>query len=337
MRILITGSSGTIGSEVLKQLCQNDKHQITVFDKKTSVSVRKLNPYKNKVNIVYGDIRNIKDIDKVTKNQDVVIHLAAIIPPLSGKKPKMANDVNVTGTQNLVSSLEKNSEKAFLLYSSSVSIYGDRIKNPRITTEDAVHPSEGDNYGNTKIKAEQIIRQSKLNWTIFRLSAIMGANNHKVSKIMFHMPLCTNMEITTPEDTATAFVNAIHKKEILNKQTFNLGGGEKCLITYGEFLSRSFQIFGLGKADFPEHCFAEKNFHCGFYADGEKLQNIVNFRNDNIDSYFEKVRMAVPPIQKRFASWFSKPVKSLLTMQSEPLKAYKKKDTKQMQHFFFNS
>ena len=334
MKILLTGPSGTIGNEVLKQLCRNQEHQITVFDKKTSTSVRKLKPYKNKVSIVYGDIRNLKDIEKVTKSQDVVIHLAAIIPPLSVKKPKMATEVNVNGTQNLISSLEQNSQKAFLLYSSSVSIYGDRIKNPRITTEDEIRPSEGDNYGNTKIKAEEIIRQSKLDWTIFRLSAIMGANNHKVSKIMFHMPLCTNMEITTPEDTATAFVNAIHKKGLLNKQIFNLGGGEQCLITYNEFLSRSFQLFGLGKADFPEHCFAEKNFHCGFFADGDKLEHIVNFRNDNMETYFEKVRQAVPPIQKRFASIFHKPVKRLLTMQSEPLKAYKKKDTAQMHHFF---
>jgi nucleoside-diphosphate-sugar epimerase len=81
MKILLTGPSGTIGSEVLKQLCRNQEHQITVFDKKTTASVRKLKPYKNKVSIVYGDIRNLKDIDKVTKSQDVVIHLAAIIPP----------------------------------------------------------------------------------------------------------------------------------------------------------------------------------------------------------------------------------------------------------------
>jgi nucleoside-diphosphate-sugar epimerase len=334
-KILLTGASGMVGFEVLRQLCkQINRFDITVFDLKTSKSVKKLNRYNDRANIVYGDISNFKDVEEIGKNQDVVIHLAAIIPPLADEKPKLANKVNTVGTQNLVRALESASPSVFLLYSSSISVYGDRLKDPFIKVGDKIKPSDRDEYAITKIKAEKIIRQSKLDCSIFRLTAIMGG--HKVSKLMFHMPLDTAMEIATPEDTARAFVNAIdHRGQLLN-QTFNLGGGEACRIIYNEFLERSFKIFGLGKPDFPPKAFAERNFHCGYYADGDELENILHFRKDTIDSYFEKVKMTVPAWQKILTRIFRKQIKKKLLKQSEPYVAWLTQEIKNISHYFVN-
>ena len=88
-------------------------------------------------------------------------------------------------------------------------------------------------YGQSKLDAETIVRNSSLNWTVFRLAAIM--KNHKISKLMFHMPLDTKLEICTPEDTARAFLHAIFKSALLRGRVFNLGGGESCCMTYREF------------------------------------------------------------------------------------------------------
>ena len=79
--VLLTGASGTVGFEVLKQLVETDWYQLTVFDKKTSKSIKKFAPFKARIEIVYGDISRPEDIEKVAKDRDVVIHLAAIIPP----------------------------------------------------------------------------------------------------------------------------------------------------------------------------------------------------------------------------------------------------------------
>ena len=92
-----------------------------------------------------------------------------------------------------------------------------------IRVGDALRPSEGDEYAKTKILAEQLIQESKLDWCILRLSAIMGVDNHKLSGLIFHMPLATPMEITTPEDTGLAFANAIAKRELLSKLIWNPG------------------------------------------------------------------------------------------------------------------
>jgi nucleoside-diphosphate-sugar epimerase len=335
LQILLTGASGSVGFEALKLLIEKrDQFDITVFDIKSRASLKKFSPFKEEIEIIYGDITNDDDIKKACSGKDFVIHLAAIIPPVADDNPELAHRVNTIGTENLVRNLEQFSPKTFLVFSSSISVYGDRLKTPLIKVEDPLTPSEGDEYATTKIKAEEIIRESKLDWSIFRLTAIMG--NHKISKLMFHQPLETSLEIATPKDAARAFVNAVDHKKELSKKTYNLGGGENCRIIYKDFLDRSFTIFGLDKPDFPEKTFAEKNFHCGYYQDGNVLENILHFRNDNLESYFSNEKRKVSTLKKAFTSIFKKPIKNYLLKQSEPYTAFIEKDNKMIRHYFEN-
>ena len=332
-KVLLTGASGTVGFEVLKQLhTQKERFDITVFDVKSVKSKKKFHPYKKDITIIYGSICNENDINKIGTHQDIVIHLAAIIPPLADDMPELSHQVNAVGTQKLIAFLEKTSPTAFFIYSSSISVYGDRLNTPFINVNDNINPSIGDEYAKTKIEAEKTIKSSRLDWTIFRLAAIMGG--HKVSKLMFHQPLKTSLEIATPEDTARAFINAIDKQEQLSKKTFNLGGGESCRMVYENFLAHSFNIYGLGELNFPLKSFAEKNFHCGYYEDGDVLNNLLDFRNDSIESYFEKEKQKLSPFKVKIISIFKNPIKSYLKKQSEPLIAYTTKDKELMQQFF---
>lgn len=334
MRVLLTGGSGAVGQNVLKQLVEEKKIELVAFDIKTKKSMRFYAPFLNKMSVVYGDISKREDLISACQGIDAVIHLAAIIPPLADQNPQLAHQVNVVGTQNLLSLVEENSPNAFFLYASSVSVYGNRLIDPYIKIGDPLLPSVGDEYAKTKILAEESIQKSRLDWSIFRLSAIMGVDNHQISPLMFHMPLDTSMEITTPQDTGRAFVHALHKREQLSKQIFNLGGGEACRISYEEFLSTSFKIFGLGELNFPRNSFAENNFHCGYYADGDELENIVHFRRDTITSYFEAVKKSVSPLKKFFASLFRGIIKRHLLKQSDPLKAHNNQDKELILRYF---
>ncbi len=331
-KILLTGASGTVGTEVLKILSLMSGIELNIFDiaNKKSNQIKKL--YCKDACFIFGDITSKKEIEKIPSDIDVVIHLAALIPPAADKLPVLAQRINVEGTRNLIEQIKKTSPKAFFMYSSSISVYGDRVLNPNISVSDNLQISEGDIYGQSKLDAETLVQNSNLNWTIFRLAAIM--KNHKMSKLMFHMPLDTKLEICTPEDTARAIVNALDHIEELNSKIFNLGGGEKCCISYQNFLKRFFRIFGLGKLNFPQFAFAEKNFHCGYYADGDVLENLLHFRNDTIESYFEKTNHSIAVIKKILAYLFSPLIKVILLSQSEPYRAYLKKDKKLMKHFF---
>jgi len=331
-QVLLTGASGTVGIEVLRLLVKDKAYQVTVFDKNTRHAVKLLSPYQDRINIIYGDLCKQDDVLKIPGDIDVAIHLAAIIPPESDENTALTFQVNVQGTKGIITLLELTSPKAFLLYSSSISVYGDRILNPGITRNDLLNPSDGDEYGETKIQAEALIRNSKLDWSIFRLSAIM--KNHKMSKLMFHMPLNTQLEICSPKDTAKAFVEAMNKREALSGKIFNLGGGESCRITYEVFLEKSFRLFGLGKVNFPHNTFAQRNFHCGIMKDGDILENILHFRNDTLDSYFKDTKHSIPFMTKIFSTLFRVIIKRILANQSEPLRAIKTNNYPLINHFF---
>ncbi len=335
IKVLLTGASGTVGKEVLLQLGEfSDEIEITVFDKEFTGSRNFYKKLGRNFNLIFGDISEKKDIRKACADKDVIIHLTAIIPPLADIHPELAEDVNIKGTRNLVECTEELSPKAFLIYSSSISVYGDRISNPWIKTRDKLMASDRDEYARTKIEAEKIIINSKINWMIFRLTAIMGINNHKPSPLMFHMPLDTPLEIATPKDTGRAFVNALKHLDVLNKKIYNLSGGEKCRITYSDFLSRSFEIFGLGPLSFQKKAFARKNFHCGYYEDGDLLNEILDFRRDSIEDYFNNLKKSIPLVKKIATTIFRNIIKLNLERQSEPLIAIKTDNKADIQHYF---
>lgn len=333
-KILVTGASGRVGYRVLSQLVWNHpEYQINAFDLKTKKSVKRLTEFGNKVAVVYGDITDAESVRKICTDVDIAIHLAAIIPPLAEDDPGFANKVNVEGTRNIVQQLERYSPNAFLMYSSSISVYADRIDDPYIRVGDPIRANAiGDEYTKTKIAAEQIIQSSCLDWTIFRLCGIMG--EHKMSRLMFYMPLKTPMEIATAEDAARAFVHAIEKRSEVSKQIFNLGGGEQMRITYEDFLSRSFTMMGLGKVDFPPNHFAEKNFHGGHYTDSDTLEDILHFRRDTVDSYFAEFSNSKSNFEKRMIRLLRKPIKYFLAKMSDPYKAVKTGDQRMITAFF---
>ncbi len=334
-RILLTGASGTVGKEVLKQLCElPDSIEVTVFDRQTRYSKSFYRKFNNNIILFYGDISNKNDICKACKSIDVVIHLAAIIPPLADKNHELARAVNITGTKNLIECIEEQSPGAFFLYSSSISVYGDRTSSPFINTTDPLVPSERDEYAITKIEAEKLIRNSKLKWSIFRLTAIMGMDNHKPSELMFHMPLDSHLEIATPGDTGRAFVNSLVHLNKLDRKIFNLSGGEECRILYRDFITRSFEISGLGEPDFKENSFATKNFHCGYYNDGGKLNEIVDFRRESIDDYFNSMKKNISPFRRIITFLLRRIVKNRLQKKSEPLLALMTNNTNNINHYF---
>jgi nucleoside-diphosphate-sugar epimerase len=334
-KVLITGASGAVGSELVHQLVQfSDLFTITLFDQNTPNSTRFLRRFERLTRIVYGDITNKDDLIEVCQKQDFIIHLAAIIPPVADEFPDLAYSVNVEGTENIVHAVEQGSPDAFLIFASSISVYGDRVENPWIKVGDPLIPSEGDAYALTKIKAESCITNSSLDWTIFRLTAIMG--KHKLTELFFHMPLDTLLEIATSRDTACAFVKALYHKDELSGRIFNLGGGPTCRIKYRDFLTKSFTIAGLGKLDFPSKSFAEKNFHCGYYEDGHILEEILHFRKESLLDYFKFMTHKIHPLKRTITKLLKGIIKKKLLNQSLPYKAFQSRDARLIDRFFRN-
>ena len=66
----------------------------------------------------------------------------------------------------------------------------------------------------------------------------------------------------------------------------------------------------------------------------DELENILHFRRDDLESYFEKTKEDISPSIKFFASIFKYPVKNYLQSKSEPLQALKGNDKELIERFF---
>lgn len=111
-KILLTGGAGFIGSTLAQNLHTNN--EILIYDNfcRDALRYRKLNS-KN-VTVVEGDVRNFEQLKKTCEDfkPQVVVHLAAIAGVDSViLDPVRTMDVNITGTFNLLKSLEKYSGK----------------------------------------------------------------------------------------------------------------------------------------------------------------------------------------------------------------------------------
>lgn len=337
--ILLTGASGAVGSEALKELVRRkEAYHIRVFDVKTEAAEKLFQSYGGDIEIIWGDVTDYGSVEKAVAGVDFVIHLAAIIPPLADREVELAERVNFGGTKNIIKAMEALSPKAFLLFSSSISVYGDRVESPWIEVDDPLVPSVGDYYAETKIKSEAAVRNSKLDWTIFRFTGIFGTGKGqtKMDPLFFHMPLDTCLEIATTRDTGYALVQAIDHRSDLNKKTFNLAGGEHCRTTYRAFIEKSFEIVGLNFSKLPEKAFADQNFHCGYLKDAGELEDILHFQRDTLEDYYDNARKNTGLLKKSLARLFSSRAMKDMLDQSDPLNALKENDKELIIRFYKN-
>ncbi|MFX1387944.1 MAG: NAD-dependent epimerase/dehydratase family protein [Promethearchaeota archaeon] len=290
MKVLLTGAFGNVGLSTLEELLKRN-YDIRIFDIKTRRNKRLANKYKKSIEIFWGDLRNFKDVKKAVNDVDVVIHVAAIIPPLADKKPKFAESVNVGGTANIVKAMKNQLKKPKLIFTSSIAIYGDRLENPLITPEDPPNPNSDDDYAKQKVKCEELIKTSSLEWAIFRLTYIVSLNKLQMDPLMFEMPLDTCIEICDTKDVGLALTNAIENKEIWG-EVMHIAGGERCRISYREYLNEMLNIFGIGYDVLPTEAFSTKGFHCGFMTT-DKSQTLLNYQRYTLDDYFNAVRKKV--------------------------------------------
>jgi nucleoside-diphosphate-sugar epimerase len=318
MKVLLTGAFGNVGISTLKELLNKD-YDIRVFEVYNRKNREIAKKFKNRIEVIWGDLRNKEDVNNAVQNQDIVIHLAAIIPPLADENQELAESVNVGGTKNILDAIKEQAQKLKLLFTSSIAVYGDRLYNPIIEVSDPLAPSRGDYYALTKISAEKLIRESGVDFAIFRLTYITSVDKLNMDPLMFHMPLDTSIEICDTKDVGLALVNAIECEEVWG-ETLNLAGGNQCRITYREYINDMMEIFGLGRNFLPEEAFAEKGFHCGF-MNTNKSQNLLKYQKHTLGDYYREIKKRIGP-KKHFMPFIKWMIRLNLLKKSEPYQRY---------------
>jgi len=132
-RILVTGGAGFIGSNLCEELLKRDNH-VVCMDNFATGKRENTTPFLENKNFTFieGDIRNLDDCLKATKEVDYVLHQAALgSVPRSIKDPITSNDVNVGGFLNMLVASRDNNVKRFI-YAASSSTYGDSESLPKV-------------------------------------------------------------------------------------------------------------------------------------------------------------------------------------------------------------
>ena len=124
IRCLVTGGAGFIGSNIVDALVKQ-KYKVHVLDNLSTGFRKNLASHGSKVEFQKGDICSLKDVKRAMKGIDYVFHVAANRAVLrSVDDPAETNEVNITGTLNVLLAARDKGVKR-VIYSASSSVYGE--------------------------------------------------------------------------------------------------------------------------------------------------------------------------------------------------------------------
>lgn len=146
---LVTGGSGFLGQHIVRQLLEDGKYDVTVFDIRESTL--------KDVKSIVGDLRKPEVVTDALKGIKVVFHCATASPTGENATNKqLMHSVNVNGTQNIIDACIANGvEKLLFTSSASVVFEGKHLYNVDESTPYAAHPM--DYYTQTKIEGEKLV------------------------------------------------------------------------------------------------------------------------------------------------------------------------------------
>jgi NADH dehydrogenase len=224
--VFLTGATGFVGSEVLKELLKkNYRVKVLVRDKS------RLKENSADIIPVEGDVLDSESFTKEMEDVDTVIHLVGIIREFPSQGITFEK-LHFEATKNVVDAAVNNSVKRFIQMSAN----GAR--------ENAVT-----DYHKTKYKAEEYVRNSGLTYTIFRPSLIYGPGDafvNMLADMIKKLPIFSyfgkgdyKMQPVSVYEVAEIFVKSIPIPTMYGK-TYSVCGNK--VYTYRELLNTIMDI-----------------------------------------------------------------------------------------------
>jgi nucleoside-diphosphate-sugar epimerase len=194
------------------------------------------------IEVVKGDITDGDTVRRAVDGVEAVIHLAAILPPASERDRARTFAINVEGTKQIVRALEHLAPQATLVFSSSVSTYGDTSQEPPPVGVSHVQHAI-DVYAESKIVGEQILRDSRASWVILRIAPIAVPAFREPPAVWPFMP-DQRVELVHRDDVVTAIHHATTAPAAAGK-IFNIAGGATWQMTGREYVGRLYDLLGV--------------------------------------------------------------------------------------------
>lgn len=203
MKIFITGGTGFVGRVILNRLVA-EQHDVCALVRKTGAL-----PEKPHLTTVTGDTTNPDSLKNLLAGYDAVIHLVGIIREFPRKNITF-EQLHTESTKNIVQATYDQGVPRYIHMSANGTRAGAKTQ-----------------YHQTKWAAEEVVRQSSLDWTIFRPSLIFGPEDKfintlaRIIKILPVVPVFGDgryqMQPVHVDDIATAFLSALNNHHSYEK------------------------------------------------------------------------------------------------------------------------
>lgn len=168
MKVLVTGANGLLGQHLIRQLVDEGKFNIYATGKGPSRL-----PYGISNGVTYHQV-DLTDFKKTQEfvekiSPHIIIHAAAMTQPNECAANKTACwKINVGATRSLIKGAQK--AKSYFIYVSTDFVF-DGVDGPY--DEHAI-PNPVNDYGESKLIAEEIVEMSGLHWAIVRTVLVYG-------------------------------------------------------------------------------------------------------------------------------------------------------------------
>lgn len=279
--LLITGGAGSVGKELSIALAQKG-YRIYAYD----IPQADFSGLDNwGIRGIKGDIKDPVSVMEAVCNIDIVVHLAALLPPVSERSKDNTFAVNVEGTKNLVDAIVANGGKTRLIFSSTVATYGDSTDEvPPV----GIHTLQRPNtlYSQSKVAAESYILKANIPYTILRVSGVVLAALMDPPAWPF-IPE-QRVEFIYRGDVVRALLAAVEKEESANKILI-IAGGKSWQMLGHEFVTKYLEIldYSLEDAEYPE-----TPIYSDWY-DTVEAQRILEYQQTSFPRFLELLQQAV--------------------------------------------
>ncbi len=303
LRILLTGAFGNIGIETLRELLRAG-HRVRCFDLPSPRAKALAAEFRDAAEIAWGDLCSRDDVARAVADRDAVIHDAAVIPPLSERKPEVTRRVNVEGTRNILSACQAQRSKPTLVFASSVSLFGrTQHLNPPRRAHEAIAPS--DHYSHSKAACEQMIVASDLDWIILRFGAVPPPSPSRKTSLglreLFAIDPASRVEYLDCRDAGLAQARAVVCDEAVRKILL-IGGGRSCQIRMRDLYDAGLNALGVGP--FPDSAYGGEPYYTD-WMDTEESQRLLRYQRYGFALYraslmrrMQRLRRVVRPLRR---------------------------------------
>ena len=153
MRVLVTGGAGFIGHHLVRGLLARGD-QVSVIDDFSTGLRPRLDPFRDRIALIEGSILDPVALDEAVTGCEVILHEAAI-PSVARSliTPRLTNEVNVTGTIEVMLAGARHGIRRVVLAGSS-SVYGIPKALPCLESQ---RPEPLSPYGASKLAAEHYV------------------------------------------------------------------------------------------------------------------------------------------------------------------------------------